>query len=149
VLLVIGLLAATIPLWRHQDLPALLAAGCLVVFAFYFLPTRAHERYLFPAMALLAPFAAISARNLVAYVALTAAFAAGLLYALTYINRAAVAEPLTEILRAGPTVWILGILFIGAACAELWLLLRRDGLARLAADAGDVPDPLDSSQHAG
>jgi hypothetical protein len=149
VLFVLGLLAATAPLWRHQDLPALLAAGCLVVFAFYFLPTRAHERYLFPAMALLAPFAAISARSLVAYLALTAAFAGGLLYALTFINSAAVAEPLADILRAGPTVWVLGLILMGAAGAEVWLLLRREGLARLAADAGHVPDPLDSGQHAG
>jgi dolichyl-phosphate-mannose-protein mannosyltransferase len=149
VLLVIGLLAATIPLWRKQDLPALLAAGCLVVFAFYFLPTRAHERYLFPAVALLAPFAAMSARSLGAYAALSLAFAAGLLYALTFINSAAVAPPFTNVLRARPTVWVIGVILIGAAGVEVWLLLRREGLARLATDAGHVADPLDPRQHPG
>ncbi|HYN63106.1 MAG TPA: hypothetical protein VES36_00760, partial [Candidatus Limnocylindrales bacterium] len=124
-LLVTGLLAATIPLWRRQDLPALLVAGSLVVFAFYLLPTRAHERYLFPAMALLAPFAAVSLRSLAAYLALSAAYAASLLYALTYINSAAVPEPMYDVLRAAPSVWVIGLILIGAACVEVWLLVRQ------------------------
>jgi Gpi18-like mannosyltransferase len=124
-LLVIGLLAATFPLWRRDDLPALLAAGCLVVFAFYFLPTRAHERYLFPAMALLAPFAAVSLRSLAAYLALSAAFAASLLLALTHINTAAAPNPMLEALRAAPSVWVIGLSLIAAACAETWLLVHR------------------------
>jgi dolichyl-phosphate-mannose-protein mannosyltransferase len=123
-LLVIGLLAATIPLWHRQDLGALLVAGSLVVFAFYFLPTRAHERYLFPAMALLAPFAVVSLRGLAAYLLLSAAFAASLLYALTYINVAAVPEALRDALRAAPSVWVIGIMLMGAACVEVWLLVR-------------------------
>jgi Gpi18-like mannosyltransferase len=129
-LLLIGLAAATLPLWRRQDLPALLAAGSLVVFAFYFLPTRAHERYLFAAMALLAPFAAVSLRSLAAYLALSAAFAASLLYALTYINPGAVPDPLREILRADPAVWLIGLTLIGAACAEAWLLVQDPHLVR-------------------
>jgi hypothetical protein len=123
-LLVIGLLAATIPLWHRQDLGALLVAGSLIVFAFYFLPTRAHERYLFPAMALLAPFAVISLRSLPAYLVLSAAFAASLLYALTHINAAAVPEALRDGLRAPPSVWVIGLMLIGAACVEVWLLAR-------------------------
>lgn len=129
-LLLIGLVAATLPLWRRQDLPALLAAGSLVVFAFYFLPTRAHERYLFPAMALLAPFAAVSLRSLAAYLALSAAFAASLLHALTYINPGGVPQPLRDILRADPAVWLIGLVLIGAACAEVWLLVRDPHLVR-------------------
>jgi Gpi18-like mannosyltransferase len=123
-LLVIGLLAATFPLWRSRDLAALLASGSLVVFAFYFLPTRAHERYLFPAMALLAPFAVISLRHFAAYVVLSAAFAASLLYALTYINAAAVPDGWYQVLRSPPSVWVMGITLIGAAVAEVWLLMR-------------------------
>jgi dolichyl-phosphate-mannose-protein mannosyltransferase len=135
-LLVIGLLAATLPLWRRQDLPALLAAGSLVVFAFYFLPTRAHERYLFPAMALLAPFAAVSLRSLAAYLVLSAAFAASLLYALTHINPGAVPQPVRDILRADQAVWMMGLTLIGAACAEVWLLVRNP---RLGGRAPSVP----------
>jgi dolichyl-phosphate-mannose-protein mannosyltransferase len=127
VLLLIGLLAATIPLWRRQDLPALLAAGALIVFAFYFLPTRAHERYLFPAMALLAPFAVVSLRGLAAYLVLSAAFAASLLYALTYINAAAVPDNVYQVLRSPPSVWVIGITLIAAAAAEVRLLVRSSG----------------------
>ena len=81
-LLLIGLVAAMLPLRRRQDLATVLAVGLFVAFAFYFLPTRVHERYLFPAMAILAPLAAVSWRVLVAYLLLTAGFAASMLYAL-------------------------------------------------------------------
>jgi dolichyl-phosphate-mannose-protein mannosyltransferase len=129
-LLLIGLLAATIPLWRRQDLPAVLVAGSLIVFAFYFLPTRAHERYLFPAMALLAPFAVVSLRGLVAYLVLSASFAASLLYALTFINAGAVSDGLYTVLRWPPSMWVIGITLIGAAVAEVWLLVRQARLLR-------------------
>ena len=82
VLLLLGLTAALLPLLRRQDLPTILAVGAFVIFAFYFLPTRVHERYLFPAMAVLAPLAAANWRVLVAYLILTAGFAASMLYAL-------------------------------------------------------------------
>jgi dolichyl-phosphate-mannose-protein mannosyltransferase len=82
VLLLLGLAAALLPLRWRRDLPMILAVGAFVVFAFYFLPTRVHERYLFPAMAVLAPLAAVNWRVLVAYLILTAGFAASMLYAL-------------------------------------------------------------------
>ena len=82
VLLLVGLAAALLPLRRRQDLAMILAVGLFVVFAFYFLPTRVHERYLFPAMGVLAPLAATNWRVLVAYLLLTAGFAASMLYAL-------------------------------------------------------------------
>jgi Gpi18-like mannosyltransferase len=82
VLLVLGLAAALLPLLRRQDLPMILTVGAFVIFAFYFLPTRVHERYLFPAMAVLAPLAAANWRVLGAYLLLTAGFAASMLYAL-------------------------------------------------------------------
>jgi hypothetical protein len=123
-LLLAGLLGAASLVWRRQDLATLLAAAALVTFAIYFLPTRAHERYLFAAMALLVPFAATSLRGLVVYVALTAAFAASLLYALTYINRGALTPWLFDALREPPAVWVIGLSLMAAALAEVWLLLR-------------------------
>jgi hypothetical protein len=81
-LLLLGLAAALLPLLRRQDLLMILAVGAFVIFAFYFLPTRVHERYLFPAMAVLAPLAAANWSVLVAYLLLTAGFAASILYAL-------------------------------------------------------------------
>jgi Gpi18-like mannosyltransferase len=126
-LLLGGLLASAVPVWRRQDLATLLAAGALVIFAIYFLPTRAHERYLFPAMALLAPFAAVSWRSLLAYVALSAAFAASLLYALSFINRGALTPELFDALRAPPAVWAIGLTMMAAALVWVWLLLRGVG----------------------
>jgi dolichyl-phosphate-mannose-protein mannosyltransferase len=82
VLLLLGLDAALLPLLRRQDLPMILAVGAFVIFAFYFLPTRVHERYLFPAMAVLAPLAAANWSVFAAYLLLTAGFAASMLYAL-------------------------------------------------------------------
>jgi dolichyl-phosphate-mannose-protein mannosyltransferase len=82
VLLLIGLAAAVLPLRWRQDLPTILGVGAFVIFAFYFLPTRVHERYLFPAMAVLAPLAAMNWRVFAAYLILTAGFAASMLYAL-------------------------------------------------------------------
>lgn len=81
-LLLIGLAASLLPLRRRQDLATVLVVGLFVCFAFYFLPTRVHERYLFPAMAVLAPLAATSWQVLGAYLLLTAGFAASMLYAL-------------------------------------------------------------------
>ena len=60
-LLLAGIVGAMVGLRRGDDLTTLLAVGAVLALAFYFLPTRVHERYLFPAMALLVPFAAASA----------------------------------------------------------------------------------------
>ena len=82
VLLLLGLTAALLPLLRRRDLWMILAVGAFVIFAFYFLPTRVHERYLFAAMAVLAPLAAANWSVFVAYLLMAAAFAASMLYAL-------------------------------------------------------------------
>ena len=75
-------LASLVPLWRRRDLATLLAAGALTSLAFYFLPTRAHERYLFPAVALLVPFAAARWRVLPAWLVLSLLYALTLVFAL-------------------------------------------------------------------
>lgn len=51
-------LAALLALWqvaRRDDLRGLLLASLVLAVAFFVLPTRVHERYLFPALALAAP----------------------------------------------------------------------------------------------
>jgi hypothetical protein len=121
-----GLAAAQLPLRRGHSLWTLLAVGALIVFAFYFLPTRVHERYLFPAMALLAPFAAVSWVGLSAYVAMSLAFAASLVAALAVamphsIGRLAIAEPLLM----PAALWAQGLTLGLGALAFVWLMLRR------------------------
>lgn len=122
-LLVVGLLAALLPLRRGRDLGTLLAVGALMALAFYFLPTRVHERYLFPAMALLAPLALLDRPRLVAYVSLSIAFAAALLYALHTTTQLALPEPVAGALVSPAGVWTIGVVLFGSAVAWAWMLL--------------------------
>jgi Gpi18-like mannosyltransferase len=125
-LVLAGLVAALLPLRRGRDLWTLLAVGTLIVFAFYFLPTRVHERYLFPAMALMAPFAVTSRWSLVAYVAMSLAFAASLLASLSISMPSTIGSlPIAEALQSPASVWAQGLTLAVAALAQVWLMLRR------------------------
>ena len=126
-LLLIGLGASLLPLRRRRDVMALLAVGALITFAFYFLPTRVHERYLFPVMALLAPIAAMSLRSLVAYLALSVAFIASLLAALWEAGSRTVPAGWGEVLVSSTATWVIGITLMLAGAASVWLMLRWDG----------------------
>jgi hypothetical protein len=124
-LLLLGLSAAMYGLRRGHDVATLLAVGAALVLAFYFLPTRVHERYLFPAMALLAPFAVASAGQFTAYVVLTAAFAASLLYTLHEITPFDLPDAVANVLITPAGVWSIGLTLIAAGAAWAWLLLVR------------------------
>jgi Gpi18-like mannosyltransferase len=124
-LLLIGLGAALLPLHRGQDLWTILAVGLFVCFAFYFLPTRVHERYLFPAMAVLAPMAAANWRVLVAYLLLAAGFAASMLYALLDTTTFTFWPWLDDLVtQPVARIWISLTLIATAATIVLLLLLR-------------------------
>jgi hypothetical protein len=126
-LLLAGLAASQLPLRRGRDLRTLLAVGTLIVFAFYFLPTRVHERYLFPATALLAPFASASRWSLAAYAAMSLAFAASLLASLSISMPDTIgALPFAEALQSPASVRALGLTLLAAAAAQVWLMLRRE-----------------------
>ncbi len=78
--------AALIALWQiaRRDDPAGLLVGALVLaVAFFVLPTRVHERYLFPALALAAPLVARSWRWAVLYGVLTLSFFANVYWVYT------------------------------------------------------------------
>jgi Gpi18-like mannosyltransferase len=64
----------------RRDLLGLLAVGSLVALTLYFVPTRAHERYLYGAVALLAPLAVLVPRLRVPFYALSATFFVTLAY---------------------------------------------------------------------
>jgi len=139
-LLVAGLAAALLPLRRGHDLATLLTVGVLVVFAFYFLPTRVHERYLFPALALLAPVAVMSWTGLAAYVALSTAFAVSLLASLAVSMSAF--RPMADLLLSPVSLWAQGLTVGIAALAFVWLLLRRgDGSQRVVFRKRSSTDP--------
>ncbi|HJR51003.1 MAG TPA: hypothetical protein VJ794_07850, partial [Gemmatimonadales bacterium] len=114
-LLVLGLAAAQVPLRWGRDLRTLLVVGVFVCFAFYFLPTRVHERYLFPVMAVLAPLAAVSWSVLAGYLALAAAFTLSLLYALVDTTPFTLPQAWEEVLVTREMVIALSIVMILAA----------------------------------
>jgi Gpi18-like mannosyltransferase len=124
-LLVIGLAVALLPLWRRQDLVTILAVGLFVIFAFYFLPTRVHERYLFPAMAVLAPLAAASWRVLGAYLILTVAFALTIVYALAATTSFPLSPDLKHLLVQRTAVVWIGLTILGVAATLVVLLVQR------------------------
>ena len=66
----------------RRDLVGLLAVGSLIALTLYFVPTRAHERYLYGAITLLAPLAAVEPRLRRPFYALSATFFATLAYVL-------------------------------------------------------------------
>jgi predicted membrane-bound dolichyl-phosphate-mannose-protein mannosyltransferase/Gpi18-like mannosyltransferase len=130
VLLVAGLIASCALLWRSRDVGALLAAGALAAFAFYFLPTRAHERYLFPAFALLLPLAAVRSRLLVPYVVLAISFAMSLYFAFTRYPQNDLRSPawLDETLFTRNGQIALALLMLGVAGYVAWRLARGDAV---------------------
>jgi predicted membrane-bound dolichyl-phosphate-mannose-protein mannosyltransferase len=129
VLLVAGLLGACVPLWWRRDTAMLLAAGVLASAAFYLLPTRAHERYIFPAFVLLLPIAAARSRVLTPYLVLVATFALTLYFALTrYPEQNGVTSPewleLTVFSRNGQIA--LALVMCGGFALLAWRLIRGE-----------------------
>ena len=126
VLLLVGLVASLLPLRRRIDLPTILAVGLFVVLAFYFLPTRVHERYLFPAMAVLAPLATANWRVFGGYLFLAAAFTASMLFAVIDETPFSLGPALDQFITQ-PTgrIWI-SLAMIATAATVVLLLLRPD-----------------------
>ena len=142
ILLAAGLIASVVPLWWRRDTAALLAVGAAAVMAFYFLPTRAHERYLFPALALLLPFAVTRRRILVPYLIFAAMFFVTLYFAFTrYPQNDLQAPPWLDATLFGRTGQIaLALLFMGTAALVCWRLARGEARleSTLVLDAGFV-----------
>jgi len=131
ILLALGLLGSVVPLWWRRDTAALLAVGAATVLAFYFLPTRSHERYLFPALALLLPFAVTRARILGPYLVLAAGFFVTLYFAFTRYPQNDLQAPAwldaTVFGRIGQIA--IAAVLIGTSALIVWRLGR--GEARL------------------
>ncbi len=134
-LLVTGLVLSVVPLWWRRDIAMLLACAVVAGLAFYFLPTRAHERYLFPVFALALPLAAARRRVLLPYLVLSLAFALSLYYAFTrYQQYVDLRVPdIIEATLFGRSGQIgIALVMMGAAAYLWWRLVRRD--ARLESD---------------
>ena len=128
ILLLLGLAGSCVIVWRTRDVPTLLAAGALAAMAFYFLPTRAHERYLFPALALLLPLAAVRARMLLPYTILAVSFAVSLYFAFTRYSQNDLESPawLEETLFTRNGQILIALVMLGIAAYIVWRLWRGD-----------------------
>lgn len=127
VLLVAGVIGSLLPLRRGHDLATLLAVGLMLAFAFYFLPTRVHERYLFPALAVAAPFAAVDRASLAAYLGLSLGFALSLLRVLVLTTSFRTYLELDAMLASDLMVWVIGLTLIGSALTLIRLTLTGAG----------------------
>ena len=125
-LLTVGVAGSMLALRDRPRLASALAVGALLALAFYFLPTRVHERYLYPAIVLLAPFAVAGRAPMAAYLALSAGFAASLLYALHDTTPFTLPEPIASWITGPTGIWAIGLVLIGSAAAWSWLLLARE-----------------------
>jgi hypothetical protein len=110
-------------------LSSLLTVGLLIVFAFCFLPTRVHERYLFPALALWAPMAASSRASLAGYVAVSAAIAASLVASLASFMPGF--PDVADLLLTPVALWAQGLTLMSAALLQGWLALRSSARPRI------------------
>lgn len=111
--------------WR-RDLVGLLAVGSLIALTLYFVPTRAHERYLYGAIALLAPLAVLDARLRWPFAALSATFFATLAYVL--MNSPYRILP-------GPKIddfpdWLISLMAAITTLSGAWVAWRLIGLLR-------------------
>ena len=135
-LLLVGLVGSLWGLRRRPDLAVVLGVAALLALCFYFLPTRVHERYLFPAVAVLAPFAPAGRAQLVAFLALSGGFSVALLYALHETTPFDLPEPWAAWITSSDGVWFTGVVLIGSAIWWAWLLgVRRPRLPRRARPA--------------
>jgi hypothetical protein len=118
-------LAVLIALWRRPTRYFLLLSAALVFFAFFFLPTRSHDRYGLPAVALLAVLAPVSFAGRRLFVWLCLTFTANCIVALWRSNLKHLGRLTDDVdrltLPLAATVSVVHVLlFIWAS----WLLLR-------------------------
>jgi predicted membrane-bound dolichyl-phosphate-mannose-protein mannosyltransferase/Gpi18-like mannosyltransferase len=151
VLLLAGVAGSCVLLWWRRDVPTLLAAGALAAFAFYFLPTRAHERYLFPAFALLLPLAVVRARLFTPYIALAISFAVSLYFAFTRYPQNDLRSPqwLEDTLFTRNGQIFIALVMLGLAGYIAWRLTRGDATLERDLDIGIAEETAGVARAAG
>ena len=147
---VLFLIAAAVVLWlvaRRPDRLTMLVALAVLALAFFVLPTRVHERYLFPLAAIGAILAAVSLRWRVAYILSAAATFANMYVVLVHYYPT---NPnIRDWLGLGPMLAsypAIAIASITQAVIFAWtfLQLREEAVEELAADTAVAGrDPTD------
>jgi dolichyl-phosphate-mannose--protein O-mannosyl transferase len=150
---------ALVALWqvaRRDDLRGILVAALLLAIAFFVVPTRVHERYLFPALALAAPLVLRSWNWKALYAGLSLAFFANVYWVYTedwsfagprVTNPGADGLPMPQDPLLGATlftdggIYLLGLLSVVILGAAAWASVRL-ALRRREADAPSAePEP--------
>lgn len=153
-----GLFAAVavIALWqvaRRDDLRGILLASLLVAVAFFVLPTRVHERYLFPALALAAPLLLSSRIWPWLYGGLSLVFFANIYWVYTedwsfsgrINNPGAGGQPmpqdpfLTSTLLTDAGIWLICLFAVVLLGLVLWRSVRH---ARRPSESIAAPEPM-------
>ena len=116
----------------RRDLVALLAVSVLIGLVIYYLPTRVHERYLYGALAFLAPLAAVQRGLRAPFVVLSLVFFATLAYVLANSPYRILPGPRIE---AFPD-WAISALSLAMTAAGIWTAWRVVGVFRKAIPAG-------------
>jgi len=158
-MLLFGAVAA-VAVWqvaRRDDLPGLLLATLLLAVAFFVLPTRVHERYLFPALALAAPLVLRNWRWASLYAVLSVSFFANVYWAYTIdwsyvpgppINPGANGLPMARDSILAATVlsdwgiYLLAAMIVGALLWLVWRSLLLGWRAARARDPAAAPEAM-------
>lgn len=111
--------------WR-RDLVGLLAVGSLIALTLYFVPTRAHERYLYGAIVLLAPIAALEPRLRRPFSALSATFFVTLAYVIANSPYRILPGPRLEDFPA----WAISVMCLVTTASGIWVAWRLVELQR-------------------
>ena len=110
----------------RRDLAGLLGVSVLLGLVIYFLPTRVHERYLYGAIAFLAPLAAVDGRLRWPFVTLSIAFFATLAYVLANSPYRILPGDRIETFPD----WAISLMSLGMTAAGAWVAWRVIGLVR-------------------
>ena len=148
-------IAALVALWtvaRRDDPAGLLVGALALAVAFFALPTRVHERYLFPALALAAPLVARSWKWAALYGVLTLSFFANVYWLYTTdfsfaggefpMNPGLFREPmprdpvLAAVLFNDTSIYLLSLMIV---IALVWLLIRATAMSFGIQEPGEAP----------
>jgi Gpi18-like mannosyltransferase len=110
----------------RRDLVGLLAVSVLLGLVIYYLPTRVHERYLYGAIAFLAPLAAVDRRLRWPFIQLTLVFFVTLAYVLANSPYRILPGPRIEAFPA----WAISLLCLAMTLAGAWVAWRVVALFR-------------------
>ena len=147
--------------WR-DDTQSLLVALAILVIAFFVLPTRAHERYLYPFFGVGAVLLAVSRRWTVVYVILSAVSTANLLAVLVEYNSMPPADgPIAGTLNSWGNflltarwfddgiIWPVAFCGVATGLAMVWALLqmRSRAVEALARAVGRVDEGQQDQGH--